>query len=326
MTIRWGVAGTGGIAERFATAMTSVEGGSVVAVASRTRERAEAFGEPRGIARRHRSYEALAADPDVDAVYVATPHSRHESDTLLFLEAGKHVLCEKPLALNAAQVARMVATAQARNLFLMEAIWSRFLPAYVALADLLDAGRLGTIRQVEASFGFAMPMERSHRLYDPALGGGALLDLGMYPLQLCSWVLGPPDRIQAEGHVGETGVDEQVAAVLHHPGGAIGVVQAAIRCNLRCDARIVGDAGTVHLPAFMHCPEHLVVTTAQGQERIDAGWEGDGLRFQVDEVHRCLSTGAIESPGVPHEESLRLASAMDEIRRHLGVSYAGEWD
>jgi predicted dehydrogenase len=324
VTIRWGVAGPGGIAQRFGEAMTMVEGGSIVAVASRTQAGADVFGDRFGVARRHVGNEALAADPEVDAVYVATPNHRHAADTLLFLEAGKHVLCEKPFALNAAQATAMAKAARAGGLFLMEAIWSRFLPAYRTLGSVLGEGTIGEVRFVEGSFGFAMPVDPSHRLFDPALGGGGLLDLGVYPLQLCSLVLGAPDRLVAEGHVGETGVDEQVVVVLHHPGGALGVVEAAVRTNLTNTARIVGERGWIELPAFMHCPDHLTVTTLGGEERIDAAWEGDGLRFQVDEVHRCLDAGLTESPVVPLDETIRLARTMDEVRNRLGVRFPGE--
>ena len=320
MTIRWGVAGPGGIANQFADGMTMVEGGCITAVASRSLDRAEAYGERWDVPSRYEGYEALADDPDVDAVYVATPHSRHEQDTLLFLQAGKHVLCEKPFALNADQARRMVESARSRGLFLMEAIWSRFLPAYRVLADVLAEGRIGEPRLVEADFGFRMPVVPEARHFDLHQGGGALLDLGIYPVQLCSLVLGTPDAVHGAGSVGVTGVDEQVAAVLHHPNGALGIVKAAIRTNLTCTARIAGDEGVVELPAFMHCPDHLVVNG----ERIDAAWKGDGLRFQVDEVHRCLAEGLLESPVMPLDETISLATTLDAIRAPLGVVYPAE--
>ncbi|MFN8053567.1 MAG: Gfo/Idh/MocA family oxidoreductase [Acidimicrobiales bacterium] len=321
MDVRWGVAGTGRISGRFADAMGWVDGGRIVAVGSRTARAAEEYGDRYGVERRHHSYDSLAADPEVDAVYIGTPHSRHETDAVRFLEAGKHVLCEKPMALSAAQVRRMRDAAVDHGRFLMEALWSRFLPSYVRLSDLLAEGRIGPIRQVEASFGFEAKFEPSHRLFDRALGGGALLDLGIYPLQLCSLVLGGPDRIEAVAHVGSTGVDEQIAALLHHPDGALGVVQASLRSSLRCDARIVGETGVIDLPAFMHRPDHLIVTSAGGIERIDAGWDGDGMQFQIAEVHRCLAAGLTESPVVPLDESLRLATTMDTILRQVGVAY-----
>jgi predicted dehydrogenase len=321
---RWGVAGPGGIAARFAEGMRLVDDGRIVAVASRSLERADAFADRFGIDARYGDYAALADDPEVDVVYVATPHTRHEADTLAFVEAGKHVLCEKPFALNARQARRMVDAARARGVFLMEAMWSRFLPAYRALGEVLDTGRIGEPLLVEADFGFRLPVMAAHRLFDPRLGGGALLDLGVYPVQLCSLVLGAPDRVVADGVVGETGVDEQVAAVLHHQGGALGVVKAAIRVGMACGARISGSDGWVDLPPFMHCPDWIGVSGPNGTERIDGAYEGDGLRFEVAEVHRCLAAGLTESPHMALDETLSIAGTLDAIRAQLGLVYPGE--
>jgi predicted dehydrogenase len=323
-TIHWGVAATGGIAARFMEGMQLVDDGVVAAVGSRALERAVAFADRFGIPRRHGSLDELAADPEVDVVYVASPHSAHEADTVRFLEAGKHVLCEKPLALNAGQAQRMVDAARSHGVFLMEAIWSRFLPAYRRLGELLAAGRIGTPLVVEASFGFTMPVMPEHRLFDLALGGGSLLDLGIYPVQLCSLVFGTPDRVAAVGHLGATGVDERVAAVLHHEAGDLGVVQAAITAPLSCEARISGSDGWVRLPAFMHRPQQLVVGGPRGDEVVDAAFEGDGIRFQVHEVHRCLREGLGESPVVPLAETVAMARTLDEIRRQIGLRYPGE--
>ncbi len=322
-TTRWGIAATGGIATRFARDMALVPDGEAVAVASRTVERAEAFAREHGIARAHGSYEALAEDPDVDIVYVASPHVRHAADTLLFLEAGKHVLCEKPFALNLAQASAMVDASRGRGLFLMEAIWSRFLPAYRVLRDLLGEGRIGEPTVVDAEFGFVRPLEPDHRLFAPALGGGALLDLGIYPLQLAALVFGPPTSVAATARLGPTGVDEQVAAVLGHAGGGIATVRAALRSRLACTARISGTDGWIGLPAFMHCPDHLLVETA-GSERIDCSYEGTGLQHEIAEVQRCVAEGLLESPLLPQAETLRLARTMDEIRAGIGLTYPDE--
>jgi predicted dehydrogenase len=322
--IRWGVVGPGAIATGFADAMRMTDGGTIVAVASRSAERAADFGDRFAIPTRYGDYESLAADPDVDVVYVATPQSRHEPDTLTFLRAGKHVLCEKPFALNARQAARMVEEAAHRGLFLMEAIWSRFLPAYRALVEVIGDGRIGEPLLVEGDFGFRRPMEPDHRLFDVALGGGALLDLGIYPIQLCSLVLGTPEHVVAEGVVGETGVDEVVAAVLRHPEAKLGVVKAAIRVGMACTARISGTDGWIDLPALMHCPNFLTVTTHAGPERIDGSYEGNGLRFEIEEVHRCLSEGSAESSVMPLDETLALAATLDAIRAQVGVVYPGE--
>jgi predicted dehydrogenase len=322
--IRWGIAATGGIARGFAAGLAETDDADTVAVASRTAERAEEFGAEFDIPHRHASYEALAADPDVDIVYVASPHSRHMSDTLLFLEAGKHVLCEKPFALNERQSRRMVDTARAHGLFVMEAIWSRFLPSYEILGELLADGVIGQVESVDADFGIHFPWDASHRLFDLALGGGALLDLGIYPLQLASLVLGPPTEVHAVASLGSTGADEHVAAVLAHASGALATIRAATRVNLACTARISGSDGVIDLPAFMHCPTSLTVTTPAGVEHHDAPIVGQGLRYQVAEVHRCVRAGALESPAIPHAETLSLASTMDQIRHEIGVRYPGE--
>ena len=318
MTTRWGIAATGGIAAKFAQALQQTPDAELVAVASRTEERADAFADEWDIPRRHGDYEALANDDDVDVVYVATPQSRHADDACLFLDHGKHVLCEKPLAMTEAEVLRMTASAHLAQRFLMEAIWSRFLPSYVTLWELLLHGRIGEPLFVEADFGFRMPVDPAHRLFDPARGGGALLDLGVYPLQLASFVLGAPDRVVASGHMGTTGVDETVAATLHHPGGKLAVAKASIRVNLACTARIVGTEGSIELPAFMHCPEALTVRDAFGQaEVIEAPIEGEGLRYQVDEVHRCLADGLGESRVMGLHESAQIAATMDTIREQI---------
>jgi predicted dehydrogenase len=325
-TIRWGIAATGRITERFVTGLRQLPDAEVAAVASRTAVRADEFGDAYAIPRRHGSYQALADDPDVDVVYVASPHARHEPDTRLFLAAGKPVLCEKPFALDHIQAGRMAEAARARGLFLMEAVWSRFLPAYLALRELLAQGRIGEPQLVEADFGFRRPFDPRHRLFDRALGGGALLDLGIYPVQLASLVFGRPDSVAARAHLGESQVDEVVAAVLHHPGGGLAVVKAGIRVEMRCTARITGTEGWIGLPAFMHCPDHLLISDSHGgpPERVDCAWQGEGLRFQAAEVHECLRTGRTESAAMPLDETIALAHTLTAIRAEIGLSYPGD--
>jgi len=322
--VRWGIAATGGIARAFAQGLALVDDADLVAVASRTADRARAFADELGAPRAHGAYEALAGDPDIDIVYVASPHARHHDDAILFLEAGKHVLCEKPMALSAAQVRAMADAAQRNGCFLMEALWSRFLPAYQVRTRLLDDGAIGRPRLVEADFGFRASVDPAHRLFDLTQGGGALLDLGIYPLNLAFLVLGRPVEVRAVADLGVTGADEQTAAVLRHREGALSTIKAAIRTNLACAARIAGDDGVIDIPAFMHCPQHLVVTTMAGAELIEAPMEGNGLHHQVLEVHQCVRAGLPESPAMPISESLALATTMDAIRAQIGLRYPGE--
>jgi predicted dehydrogenase len=322
--VRWGVIGPGAIAMGFAEAMRMVEDGEIVAVASRSLERAHAYGDRYGVAGRYDDTVEFAADPGIDAVYIATPQSRHMEDALTALRAGKHVLCEKPCALNQRQVTQMVDEARARGVFFMEAIWSRFLPAYRALVNVVGSGRLGEPLLVEADFGFRRPFDREHRLFRADLGGGGLLDLGIYPLQLCTLLLGPVEQVAAEGVIGQTGVDEHVAAVLRHARGRLGVMKAALRVNMACSARVSCTEGVVELPALMHCPTSLRLVTAAGVEEIDAPYEGNGLRFEIEEVHRCLAESRMESDVMPVVESLELARTLDEIRRQIGLVFPTE--
>jgi predicted dehydrogenase len=322
--IRWGIAATGSIAGQFAAGLDQLDDAEIAAVASRTPDRAAAFAAQVG-ARAHGSYEDLAADADVEVVYVASPHTRHEPDALLFLEAGKHVLCEKPFAVNQAQAERMVAAARDGGLFLMEAMWSRFLPSWRLVRDLVGEGRLGEVLSVEASLGFRRPIDPGHRLFDRALGGGATLDLGVYPVAFASWVAGTPDTVVAQGRIGETDVDEQVAAVLHHPDGTLATVEAAIRAWLPSTARVTGSDGWARVPAMMHGATYVDVGDADGgRERIDTPFAGEGLRFQATEVHRCLRAGLTESPDMPLAETCAIAGTLDAIRAAIGMSYPGE--
>ncbi|MCY4164507.1 MAG: Gfo/Idh/MocA family oxidoreductase [bacterium] len=324
MTVRWGIAGPGAIAISFANGLQLLDDAEVYAVGSRSADRAKNFAAKYRASANYGSYEDLANDPAVDAVYVATPQSRHEQDTLMFLEAGKPVLCEKPFALSRAQAQRMVDVARQRGVLLMEAMWSRFLPAYRILAELLRNKAIGEPQLVEADFGFHIPFDPNHRLYDPERGGGGLLDLGVYPVQFTSLVLGTPTSVAAQGRIGTSGVDEQVAAVLGYPGGKLAVVKAAIAAKLSSTARIAGTEGVIELPAPMHRPTSLVVIRGTDVEEIDSSWKGEGLRFQVEEFHRCLATGELESPVISHAETLSIMGTLDAIRSQIGLRFSGE--
>ena len=329
-TIRWGIAATGGIAGTFAEGMNHCDGGQVTAVGSRTQDRAAAFAAEHGIDRAHGSYEALAADGEIDAVYVATTQQRHRSDTEMFLDAGKHVLCEKPLALSGGQVTSMIDAAERNGRVLAEALWSRSLPGYLALAEVLAAGEIGEPLHVEASFGFRIdPIDPTHRLFDPAQGGGALLDLGIYPIQLAMFVLGHPDRIAAVGTIGETGVDVDSTVALGFPSGATAGLRSAIRVNYPCDATIVGTAGSIDIAAFAHCPQSFVVNAAGASRTVEAPMTSTGLQHQVPAFQDAIAANAldstvIESAAMPHAESVELARITDEVRRQIGMRYPTE--
>lgn len=331
MKYRWGIAATGRIASDFVEGLRQLPDAEVVAVCSRNADTARRFAMQRNIPAYYGSYEALAHDPNVDVVYVATPNSRHRSDTEMYLRAGKHVLCEKPFALNELEVRSMIKTARTEKRFVMEAIWSRFLPVYVALGDLLATQPLGRITRVEADFGFSAPREPQHRLNDPALGGGALLDLGIYCLHFARFVLGGHDTahntvhntVQATGELNDQAVDIDATYTLGYPNGATAVLRSTTRHATPCTATIVGERGSITLERPMHCAPGFTVRIDGEPVRYHRHDEnGQGLRHQVSEVHRCIEQHQIESPRLTHAETLDFAITMDEIRRQLGVRYA----
>lgn len=322
--LRWGIVGTGTIASAFAGAIQQAPRSTIVAVASRQQATADTFATAHEIPRAYGSYDELAAVDDVDIVYIATPHHRHHEDAIAYLEAGKHVLCEKPLALNAVQAANMGATARRHGRFLMEAIWSRFLPAYQVLNDLLADGAIGEVLHVDASFGFRAPIDPVHRLFDINLAGGALLDLGLYPVQLAHLILGTPTAVVAHGRIGETKVDEHVVVSMGFDTGAMAVAQAATRTPLSSTARIAGSNGTIALPQYMHAPTFLDVETSTGSRRIDTPLGAAPLRFEVEEVERCLAAGQTESAAMPLAESCAIATTLDLARTAIGLRYPAE--
>lgn len=323
--IRWGILGPGKIARTFAAALREAQGAELVAVGSRSPERARAFADEFAVPRSWGSYAALAADPEVDAVYVASPHSEHHDHTLLCLAAGKHVLVEKALALNAAQAAAMIAAARHRRLALMEAMWTRFLPLYRRIGALIARGDLGEVRLLQADFGFRAAFDPAGRLFNPALAGGALLDLGVYPVSLSSLLFGAPVSIQAAGNLAPTGVDQEVAAVLHHTGGGLTVLSASLVAETPREAVIVGTRGRLRVLTPWWGGTRMVVQLAgQPEETVSLPARGRGDVHQVEAFMDLIRGGRTESPVMPLDESLSIMKTLDEIRRQVGVVYPQE--
>jgi len=322
--LRWGIAGTGQIAGAVAKTLKHYPEAELVAVASRAQDTADAFAGKFEIARPHGSYEALAEDPDVDVVYVATPHHRHRDDTILFLDSGKHVMCEKPLAVNRVQVETMIESAERNDRFLMEAIWTRFLPSIRKVADLLAHDAIGEVVHVDATLGGPFDFMPDHRLFDLAKAGGSLLDLGLYPVQLAHFVLGTPTTVTAQAYIGKSGVDEHTIVTMGFESGALAVAQSALRTNLACTARIAGTNGVIELPKFMHCPDHLEVETAAGRERFDLPKGAHPFGYEIDEVTRRVGAGDLESPIMPWSDSMSIAMTLDLARAAIGLRFPGE--
>lgn len=324
MPIRWGILGTGKIAGKFAQALPLVPDAELVAVGSRSVETARRFAAANGVSRAYGSYEELARDPEVDVVYVATPHVLHAENTLLCLEAGKPVLCEKPFTLNAAEARQVIAFARERGLYVMEAMWMRFIPLVRRFRELIEEGAIGEPLLLHADFGFRADFPPEHRLYDPRLGGGALLDLGVYPIHLAYMVWGKPDTVSGVAHLGPTGVDEQGGMVLGYAGGHMAVLSTSTRVDTPVEATLMGAAGRMRLHRRFHHATRLTITTEAGEQSIEMPFTGNGLQYEALEVMRCLKEGRTESDIMPLDETLSIMETLDALRSMWGLRYPGE--
>jgi dihydrodiol dehydrogenase / D-xylose 1-dehydrogenase (NADP) len=322
--IKWGIMGPGRIAHKFAQSLKCSEAAEITAVGSHSMERAVEFAKQYGINRAYASYAKLAADNDVDIIYVATPHPAHFECALLCLKAGKAVLCEKPFTLNAAETKTLVKTAKSSKLFLMEAMWMRYLPAIVKVRELLTQGEIGEIRMVIADFGNRIPWDPSGRLLNPELGGGALLDVGIYPVSFASMVLGDsPTKITGIAHLGETGVDEQFSAVLGYEAGKIAALSGAVRTSLPNEARIIGTEGYVRVPDFWRASSLELYQNGK-MEKFEIPFRSTGYIHEAEEAMYCLREGLIESSIMPLDESLKIMKILDTLRKQWGLKYPQE--
>ncbi len=322
--LRWGILGCGSIADKFATGLQSVPAAKLVAAASRSQDKADKFADKFGAPHRHGSYEALAADAEVDAVYVATPHPMHAEHSILCLNAGKAVLCEKPFTVNAAQAEQIIGVARERKVFLMEAMWSRFFPLMGRVRELVKSGAIGDVRMVQADFGFRTGVNPEGRLFNPALGGGGLLDVGVYALSLASMLLGTPTQITGVAQIGETGVDEQAALALLYAEGRIASLTTGVRTNTPHEAHILGTDGMIKLHAPWWKLAKVTVTAGGKEEVMDDGFEGQGMNYEAAHVAECLAAGKTESDIMPLDETLEIIRTMDTLRAQWGLRYPME--
>jgi predicted dehydrogenase len=324
--LRWGVLGTGWIAARFTAALHRDTRQRVVAVGSRSVASAKEFADGAGIGRAHGSYADLVADPGVDVVYVATPHNHHLRHALLALDAGKHVLVEKPIALNAAEAEQVAARAAEKGLFCAEALWTFFLPRFDVVRQVLADGVLGEVRTVLADNGEWFP--GTHRILRHDLAGGPLLDLGTYPLALAQWALGSPEEVLAAGQDVPGGeVNGQVSAVLRHPGGALSTLHTTAMADTPCTAVFAGTAATLVLPGPFYQPGPVVVTPAGGGEpRVwDEPATGHGaLHVSAAEAARCIADGAVQTPLRPLADSVATMEVVDAVRARLAITFVEE--
>ena len=331
--VRWGVLATGKIATGFVENLAVLEECEVAAVGARRQESAEAFARKHGITTAYGDYRSVVEDTAVDVVYVATPHALHREHVELALEAGKPVLCEKAFTLNARDAEDLVALAREKNLFLMEAMWMRCNPLVRRLQQLVASGRLGEVRQVRADIGFVVDKPPTDRLLDPVLGGGALLDMGVYPLTLAQLFLGAPSSVAAAAALSEAGADLNLALSLGYESGAVASLTATMTAWSPRTASIATDRGRIDLPPAFHHPT-TATWTASDTERSAGGPAepvrlhedviGTGLANEALEVVRCLRNGETESPLVPLEDTVAMMRLLDDIRDRIGVRYAAD--
>ncbi len=324
--IRWGILGTGRIAHSFAEGLSILPGAELRATGSRSEQTANAFAERWNIPNKHASYDSLANDPEVDAVYVATPHSEHMANSIQCLEVGKAVLCEKPLAVNARQGREIVKVARERGILCMEGMWSRFPPGMVKVRELVEEGTFGELRSLQADFGFrAKVRDPKGRLFNPYLAGGSLLDIGVYPVSLSSMVFGKPEEIASTWHPGETGVDEQAAYVFRHPGGALSILHSSIQAETSQEALLSGTEGSLRIMKQCWRPQELVVTRTDGSaEHFSFPFEGNGFNYEAKAFMNLLREGKTESQIMPLDESVSILETMDGIRAQWGLRYPME--
>jgi predicted dehydrogenase len=324
-TFRWGILGTGAIAKQFVEGLSSLPEAEVLAVGSRSEASAAEFADERGIPRRYAGYDDLAADTDVDVVYVATPHPFHARNTALCLEAGKAVLCEKPFTVNATEAERVVGLARDRGLFLMEGMWTRFFPLMEKVRRLVTEGAIGEVRMLNVDFGFRTDVDPASRLFDPKLGGGALLDVGVYCVSLASMVLGEPSGAVGLSHLGETGVDEQASMILEHEGGRLANLSIGIRTATPQEATIMGTDGYLRVHSPWWRPTSMTISRPGEEDAtVEAPVSGNGFNYEAAEVMRCLEAGETESEIMPLDETLSVMRTMDGIRAAWGLRYPSE--
>jgi predicted dehydrogenase len=324
--IRWGILGAGGIATTVSGDINLTAGNVVTAVAARDAGRAAELAAARGAARSYGDYAELVHDDDVDVVYISTTHPHHRAQTLLAIEAGKAVLIEKPVCLNAADAREVFAAATRAGVFAMEAMWMRTNPLVRMAQQMIVDGEIGEVRGVRSEFGLGLPFDAAHRLYELANGGGALLDLGVYPATFAYLFLGPPDRVITVGTLTSTGSDETVAMQWmygSHPGAQ---VWTSVPIHAPNEAVILGTKGWISLLPQIYRPGGLVLHNDAGERHVKDPLAGNGVGYQpeIEEVERCLRAGLTESPLIPHADTIAILEILDGARAAVGVVYPGE--
>lgn len=321
--INWGIAGPGNISTKFAKAFSGTDMAVIKAVASRSMERARAFAEEFNIKGIYGSYEDMALDNEVDAVYIGVPHSEHKRLAQLYINAGKHVLCEKPFTIQGEDTRFLIELAREKKVFLMEAMWTKCLPVTARVKEWVDTNRIGSINYIRCDFGARAEFNPENRLWNKKLGGGALLDIGIYPLAYAVYMAGElPCEVKGLAHIGSTGVDEVNSIQLKFPGSAIANISSAITAETGGDALIIGTLGRIEVKEFWKA-QRAVLYNKRGEEEESAGepFRVNGYEYELEEASRCILNGELESRTISLKDTLDVMELMDELRRQWGLIY-----
>jgi predicted dehydrogenase len=319
----WGIIGCGKIAHNFAQDLSIAENANLYAVASRSHSKAVDFGDIYNASKAYGSYQELANDPNVDVVYIATPHVFHCENTLMCLNAGKAVLCEKAFGMNQAEVQKMVDLAQEKGIFLMEALWTRFIPGTEKVLELIQNDKIGEIKLVKADFGFRAAYDTTKRLFNKKLGGGSLLDIGIYPIFLSLLTLGKPQNITAKAVMSPTQVDSTCSMVFEYENDAAAILDSNLLVNTNIEGWIYGTKGSIKMNRRFHHCESIEYYNANHEleSTYDIKYTGNGYYHEILEVMRCLEAGKTESDALPLSFSLDLIRILDEVRAKIGLVY-----
>lgn len=324
--VRWGIIAPGKIANRFADDMKFVSDSEIVAVASRDIQKAHAFAEKFSIEKAYGSYFDLVKDSDVDVVYIASPHPWHHEHGILCLENGKHVLCEKPIAMNSAQFENMAYCAANNNRFLMEAMWTRFIPSYIKCRELISNGEIGEIKHIQADFSFKAEVDLSKRVYNKELGGGSLLDIGIYPVFIALDLLGIPEQILSSAIISKTGIDQSCSIIFNYPEKkASANLYSSVLNDSPVEAIICGTEGEIKLESRWHHSRKLVVTkNSEIVKELEMEIKGYGYTYEIEEVNHCINNNKKQSEKFSLEQSRRLHQTLDAIRKQIGLRYPAD--
>lgn len=322
---KWAIMGTGTIANNFAKGLSVLPEAELYAVASRSKDKAEEFGNTYGASKMYGSYEELVQDKDVDVVYIATPNTAHKDNAILCINNGKAVLCEKPFTINAKEAEEVIKLAREKKIFIMEGMWSRFFPVMETLRKWMEEEVIGELRMVTADFGFRREGPMEERKVSPQRGGGALLDVGVYPIAFASMIFGSaPKDITGLTSIIDTGVDEQSSMLLGYEGGKMALLSCAINTPTPKEARIIGNKGSIHIPNFSRATTATLEVIGEEPVTVEIPLEGNGYNYEAAAVMQCLNEGKLESELMSLDETLAIMKIMDELRGQYGIKFPTE--